>query len=34
VNVTHLSTIVFLHQQHHREDDRITGRNQCWWKYK
>jgi hypothetical protein len=30
VNVTHLSTIAFLHQKHYSEDGRITGRNQCW----
>jgi len=27
VNVTHLTTIVFLHQRHRPEDGRITGRN-------
>jgi len=31
--MTHLTTIVFLYQKHHPEDDRITGRNMLVKKY-
>jgi len=33
VDVTHLNTVVFLHQKHHPEDGWITGRNMLVKKY-